>query len=171
LRQSIPAFIRHSGVPATLTTPVIYSMLFPLALFDVWITLYQWLCFPLYRIAIVPRDPFFVVDRHKLAYLNGIEKLHCTYCSYATGVIEYSREILARTEHYWCPIQHEQAIPAPHSRYPMFFAYGDAERFRRDLGAARETLKRYANPSRAPWPARRAPIPPVRRARRRAHAC
>ena len=67
LRQSIPAFLRHSGALATLTTPVIYSMLFPLALFDLWITLYQWLCFPLCRIAIVPRDPFFVIDRHKLA--------------------------------------------------------------------------------------------------------
>jgi hypothetical protein len=58
----------------------------------------------------VPRRQFCVVDRHKLGYLNAIEKVHCVYCSYANGAIAYIREIAARTEQY-CPIKHARSIP------------------------------------------------------------
>jgi hypothetical protein len=142
LRQSIPAYILEGNVLSLLTAPVIYSLLVPLVMLDVCVTLYQLVCFPIYGIARVPRRRYFALDRHKLAYLNGIEKVNCTFCSYANGLIAYVREVAARTEQYWCPIKHARTIPVPHSRYHLFFDYGDAERYRGDLMPLRDALRR-----------------------------
>ena len=142
LRQSIPTYVREGNVLSLLTAPVIYSLMVPLLALDLWVTMYQSVCFPIYGIARVPRRRYFALDRHKLAYLNGIEKVHCTFCGYANGLIAYVREVAARTEQYWCPIKHARAIPAPHSRYHVFLDYGDAERYRRDLGPLRDALRR-----------------------------
>ncbi len=103
-----------------------YSLMVSFALLDGWVTVYQWLCFPIYRIARVPRKRFIVVDRHKLEYLNVIEKAHCVYCGHANGVLAYVREVAARTEHYWCPIKHARGVPQPHRWYPQFADFGDA---------------------------------------------
>jgi hypothetical protein len=32
------------------------------------------------------------IDRHRLGYLNVIEKANCVYCSYANGVVAYVRD-------------------------------------------------------------------------------
>lgn len=141
LKQSALAYIREGSVLSLLTAPIIYSLVVPLALLDVWVTAYQWTCFPVYGIAHVRRGDYRVVDRHKLAYLNGIEKANCTFCSYAQGLVAYVREVASRTEQYWCPIKHAHPIPAPHSRYRLFFEYGDAESYRHDLAAQRLTLR------------------------------
>jgi hypothetical protein len=133
-RRLVP-FIRDAKVPSLLTAPILYSLIVPLALVDFCITTYQWACFPLYGIPRVRRRSYLVIDRHRLAYLNGIEKINCTYCSYANGLIAYVREVAARTEQYWCPIKHARPIPAPHSRYHTFFDYGDAEGYRRSVSA------------------------------------
>lgn len=129
-----------------LTAPLIYSLLLPFVLLDLWVTLYQSICFRIYGIAPVRRRQYFTIDRHKLAYLNGIEKVNCTLCSYANGVIAYVREVAARTEQYWCPIKHARAIPNPHPRYHVFLDYGDAEGYRNDLGTLRDALRRAASP-------------------------
>ena len=152
LRQSIPVYVVEGNLLSLLTAPVIYSLLLPLSLLDVWVTLYQVICFPIYGISRVPRQRYFALDRHRLAYLNGIEKLHCTFCSYANGLIAYVREVAARTEQYWCPIKHARTIPAPHDRYRMFLDYGDAERYRRDLGPLRDTLRRHPVEGTGPAP-------------------
>ena len=141
LKQSIPSFIREGSILSVLTAPFLYSLLLPLAVLDIWVTCYQWVCFPIYGISRVPRRTYFVIDRHQLAYLNAIEKINCTFCSYANGSIAYVREVAARTEQYWCPIKHARAIHAPHSRYHLFFDYGDAETYRRELNDARRTLR------------------------------
>jgi hypothetical protein len=141
LRQSIPAYIRDSNVLSLVTAPVIYSLILPFVLLDLWVTIYQWVCFPIYGVARVPRRAYFVIDRHKLAYLNGIEKINCTFCSYANGLIAYVREVAARTEQYWCPIKHARTIPTPHGRYYLFFDYADAESYRRRLPTLRRALR------------------------------
>ena len=141
LRQSIPAYILEGNVLSLLTAPIIYSLLLPLVLLDLWVTLYQSICFPIYGMARVPRRRYFAIDRHKLAYLNGIEKVHCSFCSYANGLIAYVREVSGRTEQYWCPIKHARAIPAPHQRYPLFLDYGDAHGYRKELRALRHAMK------------------------------
>lgn len=70
-----------------------------------------------------------MVDRHRLAYLNIIEKFNCAYCGYASGVLSYAREIASRTEQYWCPIKHAQRAIGTHARYAHFVDYGDASAF------------------------------------------
>ena len=141
-RQSIPAFLRDGTLGNLLTTPVIYSLALPFLLLDLWVSAYQAICFPIYGIAGVRRGSHFTIDRHKLAYLNGIEKANCLYCSYAEGVVGYVREVLARTEQYWCPIKHGRDVPVPHDHYQLFFDYGDAEGYRRDLPRLRKALSR-----------------------------
>jgi len=142
LRQSIPKYIREANLFSLLTAPVIYSLIVPFVVLDLWVTVYQRVCFPIYGVARVPRRRYFALDRHKLAYLNGIEKVNCTFCSYANGLIAYVREVAARTEQYWCPIKHARSIPAPHTRYQDFADYGDAHRYRNELADLRRRLRR-----------------------------
>src|SRR5262245_9594540 len=49
LKQSVPRFISQSDWRHLVTAPVIYSMAVPIALLDVWITVYQAICFRAYR--------------------------------------------------------------------------------------------------------------------------
>ena len=123
-----------------LTMPVIYSLIVPLVLFDLCVTLYQLTCFPVYGIARVRRADYIVMDHQQLAYLNIIEKVHCMYCSYAVGMLGYAREITARTEQYFCPIKHAKKILSAHSRYKDFLDYGDAEDFHGKLEEFRNDL-------------------------------
>ena len=53
-----------------LSAPVIYSLVIPIALVDLWAMAYQAICFPIYRIPKVRRRDYLVFDRHHLAYLN-----------------------------------------------------------------------------------------------------
>jgi hypothetical protein len=73
---------------------------------------------------------------------HGIEKVNCTFCSYANGAIAYVREVAARAEQYWCPIKHARAIQTPHQRYHLFLDNGDAKGYRRELTDLRHTLRR-----------------------------
>ena len=127
-----------------LSAPVIYSMIVPLLVLDLGVSLYQMLCFPLYRIPKVKRGDYFAFDREQLAYLNLIEKINCGYCSYGNGLIAYVQEIVARTEQYWCPIKHARRLQGSHARYPGFLDYGDAEAYRKELTELRRLLKREA---------------------------
>lgn len=129
LRFGLIKWLRQSSLTNALSAPIIYSLIVPFAVMDLWVSLYQAVCFPLYRIAKVDRSRFIVIDRHRLAYLNAIEKLNCVYCGYANGVLAYSREIAARTEQYWCPIKHARRILGTHARYAQFLEYGDPTAF------------------------------------------
>ena len=140
-RQSVPRFLRESSAVNLLTAPLIYSMVVPIGLLDLWITAYQTVCFPAYGIARVRRSKYIVIDRQHLAYLNTIEKLNCVYCGYANGVFAYVREIAGRTEQYWCPIRHAKRVHAPHTHYRRFVAYGDADGYRRRLIVLRTELR------------------------------
>jgi hypothetical protein len=113
-----------------LTAPVIYALIVPLLLLDLFVTAYQAACFPAYGIPKVRRSDYLVFDRHHLRYLNAIEKLNCAYCSYANGLIAYVREIAGRTEQYWCPIKHARRVIGAHPRYAMFEDYGDADGYK-----------------------------------------
>jgi len=53
--------------------PFIYGLIFPMLLLDAALTLYQWVCFPLFRIQKVRRHECWVYDRSHLAYLNALE--------------------------------------------------------------------------------------------------
>lgn len=109
-----------------ITGPVIYGMVVPLVILDLFVTLYQAICFPIYQVAKVRRADYIVLDRHHLEYLNLFEKFHCNYCAYASGLVAYTYEIVARTEQYFCPIKHARRILGTHSRYRRFLDYGEA---------------------------------------------
>ena len=142
LRQSIPSYLLESRPLNVLAAPVVYSMIVPIVLLDAWISLYQFLCFPIFGIRKVPRGDYIVIDRHKLGYLNGIEKLNCVYCGYANGVFAYVREITARTESYWCPIKHGSRARDAHRYFGRFADYGDGAAYKRRLPALRRSLKK-----------------------------
>jgi hypothetical protein len=124
-----------------ITAPVIYSVAIPLLLLDLFATAYQAICFSVYGIAKVDRRKYMAFDRRHLAYLNGLEKLNCEYCSYANGLIAYVREIAGRTEQYWCPIKHAIRVRATHEHYRRFADYGDAKAYRDELEALRNELR------------------------------
>lgn len=141
LKTSVLAYLRTARPLVILTAPVIYSVSLPLVLLDLSVTLYQAVCFPVYGIAKVSRRDHFAFDRHRLGYLNSIEKLNCFYCSYANGLISYVREIAARTEQYWCPIKHARKLEGLHARYPLFVDYGDADDFAKRQEELRTVLR------------------------------
>ena len=131
-----------------LTMPAIYGMLVPLALFDLCISLYQLVCFPIYGITRVRRANYILVDRQYLAYLNIIEKVDCIYCGYAVGMVAYANEILARTEQYFCPIKHARKMLGAHARYAHFLGYGEADDFHGKLEKFRGELAKEADVTR-----------------------
>ncbi len=133
-------FIARSNLLDIITAPIVYSGWIPFLLMDLFVTVYQTICFPIYRIPKVKRSDYLVFDRGDLPYLNLIEKFNCLYCSYGNGVAAYTREVASRTEQYWCPIKHARRIKAAHERYPKFFDHGDAEAFRQGLNRLRRQL-------------------------------
>lgn len=137
-------FLIRSRILVLLTAPVIYAGWIPFLLMDLFVTLYQTICFPVYRIPRVRRGDYITFDRADLPYLNLVEKFNCFYCSYGNGVAAYTREVAARTEQYWCPIKHARRIKAAHDHYPKFFDYGDAEAFQQGLNRLR---RQYDEPT------------------------
>lgn len=123
-----------------ITGPIIYAMVFPLLMLDLCVSFYQFTCFPIYGITKVRRSDYIVFDRHQLAYLNFIEKFHCTYCAYGSGLMGYMSEILARTESYFCPIKHAHKVLGTHSHYNRFLDYGDAADYEAKLEEFRVAL-------------------------------
>jgi hypothetical protein len=123
-----------------ITGPIIYGMVIPLMMLDLFVSLYQWSCFPIYGITRVRRADYIVFDRQHLSYLNFIEKFHCTYCAYGSGLMGYMGEILARTEQYFCPIKHAHKILGTHARYNRFLNYGDAADYEAKLEDYRNAL-------------------------------
>lgn len=144
LKRSIFRWIVTDRPQNLLTGPVIYSLVIPLSLVDLCVTCYQAVCFPVYRIAKVRRDDYFVYDRQHLEYLNFFERFHCTYCAYANGLVAYMSEIVARTEQYFCPVKHARKILGSHTRYTRFLAYGAAPGYHAKLEQFRRALEREA---------------------------
>ncbi len=120
-----------------LSAPFIYGLLGPLVLLDAFVCVYQAVCFRLWGIPQVRRSEHMIIDRHRLPYLDAVQKINCVYCGYANGVLSFTREVAGSTEAYWCPIRHDTAPPRPHRRYSSFAAYGDPAGFARRLRAAR----------------------------------
>ena len=141
LRTGVFAWLLASEIRNLITAPFIYAMVIPLAILDLFLFAYQAICFPLYRIPKVRRSSYILVDRHNLGYLNIIEKMNCMFCGYADGVLAYGRQILSRTETYWCPIKHARRVLDPHRRYARFSDFGDGEVFEANARALREDVR------------------------------
>lgn len=147
LKVAILPWLRASTFRNIISAPFIYPMVVPLAFMDLTVTLYQHICFRLYDIPRVRRGNYVVMDRHQLAYLNGIEKFNCIYCGYGNGVIAYTREIIARTEQYWCPIKHARRVVGTHKRYNNFLNFGDGESYKAERLKFRDQLRDDETPA------------------------
>jgi hypothetical protein len=140
LRVGLWNYVRHARPMVMVTAPLVYALIIPLVILDLFVSIYQAVCFPVYGIGKIHRRDYIILDRQSLAYLNGLEKLNCAYCAYANGLIAYTREIAARTEKYWCPIKHARRLVSPHAFYADFVEYGDAEAYRTELEVLRKQL-------------------------------
>jgi len=145
MRTGLLRYLLEARLSHVLSAPFIYAVFFFLVLLDLAVSLYQAVCFPIYRISKVRRGDYFSYDREQLGYLNLLEKFNCLYCSYGNGLIAYVREIVARTEQYWCPIKHARRVRGVHDHYAQFLDFGDAaayrdelEKLRRDWSGKRE---------------------------------
>jgi hypothetical protein len=116
----VPTDVRH-----LISMPFIYIMIVPVVILDIFLTVYNRIALPLYRIPVVKRREYIIYDRQFLSYLNLIQKFNCLYCSYANGLMSYGTEIAARTERYWCPVKAAHKPIAHHGWYGDFADYGN----------------------------------------------
>lgn len=91
-----------------ISAPFIYSVFFPVLLLDIFLEIYHRVGFVLYGINYVKRSEYIAIDRHKLSYLSGVEKINCMYCGYVNGFFAYAVAIAGETEKYWCGIHHDK---------------------------------------------------------------
>lgn len=145
VKTGVFTWLGQSELGNVISAPFIYAMIVPLAALDLFLFVYQAICFPLYGIPRVRRFDYVVLDRHHLAYLNVIEKLNCIYCGYADGVLSLARQVVSRTESYWCPIKHARKVLDPHRHYAKFADFGDGEDFGAHVAAMREQLRNGPN--------------------------
>lgn len=131
LQTRLLKYISGARLLVVLTAPFIYSLIVPLVLLDIFVSVYQAVCFPAYGIEKVKRADYLIFNRNHLAYLNALEKMNCAYCSYANGLLAYVHEIAGRTEAYWCPIKHARKAAGAHAKYMKFVPFGDAEAYRK----------------------------------------
>ena len=127
------ALIRRSRPINILTGPVIYSMFIPLLFLDICISLYQSICFPVYKVAKLSRQDFIIFDRQELKYLDWVSKFHCTYCAYGVGVVAFASAVIGKTEAYFCPIKHQGHHKPPAPALPPYLEYAEPPGF--DYGA------------------------------------
>ena len=120
-----------TNIKFALTAPVIWSGLVPALIMDLFVTVYQRVCFPVYGIKKVKRAEYFKYERERLKYLTWLERVNCYYCSYFNGLVAYTREVAARTERFWCPLKHKNRLPNPHNHYHKFANFGDEACFRK----------------------------------------
>jgi hypothetical protein len=141
------ALIKRSRPINLITGPVIYSVIFPLLLLDAFVSLYQALCFPIYKIPKIRRSDFIVFDRQTLKYLDWVSKFHCTYCAYAVGLIAFVQVVIGATEAYFCPIKHHHEKTHLKARRYPFIAFHQKEDFdfNARLNGLRDAMMRQRN--------------------------
>ena len=130
-------YLSSFPIGVILTIPFIWGMMIPALLADISVSIYQYICFPIYKMPKVKRKDYVIMDRYNLFYLDKVEKINCWYCEYFNGVVAYVREVGARTEQFWCPIKHSKPLKDKHSRYNNFFDYGDYKKYRELLEKSR----------------------------------
>ncbi|MFN7160989.1 MAG: hypothetical protein ACK4NC_05300 [Candidatus Gracilibacteria bacterium] len=115
--------------------PFIYAPFFIMVPMDLIMELYHRVAFPLYGLPLIDRSKYIKIDRQKLSYLTGLEKLNCMYCGYANGLFPYGAAICAATEAYWCGIQHEKdpTFMQP-KHHENFVPFGDEKTFHEKFG-------------------------------------
>lgn len=123
--------IPYKKLRQIISSPFILAMIVPIAFLDITMEIYHRITFPLYGIPVNKRGNYIRIDRQKLSYLSGRDKLWCMYCGYANGVVAYAVKVAGDTEKYWCGIKHKPGNgfiePAHHKE---FLEYGDEKAYK-----------------------------------------
>ena len=116
---------------------IIYSRLVRVILLDLFVSLYQFTCLPVFGIAHVRRHDYFILYHGQLPYLNVIEKIKLLILFVCPMG---SLHMLATRLVNQAVLVPNQAHPASFycsaRRYPQFVNYGDAEHSHSELGAS-----------------------------------
>ena len=112
-------FLLRSRLLVILSAPVIYAGWIPFLLIDLFVTTYQAICFPIYRIPKVKRSDY-LVRPCRSALPERHRKIQLFLLFIRQWRAAYFREVAARTEQYWCPIKHARRVRSAHDRYPKF---------------------------------------------------
>jgi hypothetical protein len=128
LKTPLWEYLRRVRLMVLLSVPIVYLCAIPFLL-DLFVLLYQSICFP---VGFLSSD-YLIFDPVRLAYLKVIERIGCVYCSCANGLLAFVTEIVEVTEPHFCPIRRDRRLRQPHSRYPYFLPYGDALAYRRQV--------------------------------------
>ena len=131
-------YMLWSQIRHILSMPFIYAMIIPAVILDIFLFIFQNICFRLYGIPLVKRNEYISSERKHLDYLNWIQKINCLYCSYVNGIFSYAVEIGGRTEKYWCPIKHARKNNTFHNWQDHFADYWDAEWFQESFTSNKE---------------------------------
>jgi len=131
-------FVKNARAYTLITVPILYLGIFVFALFDLFVMVYQYTCFRVYKIPIVQRSENFRFNKKELAELNLIQTINYLGISYTGGVIALARKVFAETERYWCPIKHAKKMLGYHDLYDEFAEYGNAEEFFKKYAVARK---------------------------------
>ena len=107
--------------------PLIWLMIIPIVITDIFVEIYHQIAFPIYGIQKVRRFEYIrILDREKLPYLSFLEKICCAYCGYVNGWFHYASTIAGRTESYFCHIAHLETRGYIASDHELSFVkYGD----------------------------------------------
>ncbi|MCA9378678.1 hypothetical protein KC711_07575 [Candidatus Peregrinibacteria bacterium] len=105
---------------AIISMPFIYAPVVPVVILDLFVIMYESVCFPLYGLERVKRSDFRAIDRNLMTYMTPIQKMNCYYCSYVNNALSYMREVVARTEVYWCPLKEAKRRQKAHHYYETF---------------------------------------------------
>jgi hypothetical protein len=131
-------YLKEAPLLHILTAPIVYMMIIPAVILDLFLFIYVSVIFPVYKFPKILRADYIVFDRQYLGYLNFIEKLNCVYCSYFNGLMNYTVAVAARSELYFCPIKHAKKIAYTHEYYYDFLAYADAKSYKKNLKECKE---------------------------------
>lgn len=122
-----------------ITGPLIYGMVVPLVFLDLSVWVYQYVCFPIYKIPRIERAQFNAFDRQELRYLDWVSKVHCSYCAYAMGVAAFGSAVIAATEAYFCPIKHQHKLQTTQASAVPYVDFEEPEGF--DFDSRLEALR------------------------------
>ncbi len=142
LKQWILNYIFSAQVRHIISIPFIYMMIVPAIILDIFLFIYQNICFRLYWIPLVKRSDYIVYDRKLLDYLNAIQKFNCLYCSYVNWLFSFAVEVWWRTEKYWCPIKHARKMKWWHDWQKFFADYWDSSWFKTIFNSSEEFHKK-----------------------------
>lgn len=88
----------------------IYSIILPIFILDISISIYQKIYFTALGIPKIDKKKYVVMERWNLSKLNLLQKLNCVYCEYANGILAFAKAVGNQTEIYSCAIKHQHAL-------------------------------------------------------------